>query len=380
MNIGQPLKIKVIDTEQGFLDLKADWENLENHVQDLTIFQTWVFQYYTWKIFENQSYLYILAMYNENNELVGCVPLGWQKQHIGPISFKSLSFACLKYVDFQNIIAHSGYQEEVVQQFTQWLVQNRKQWDDIELRLVREDFVLYSKRDTLIQTFGNDVSIISEGIAPFITIDESWDDFQSTLSGKRAKSVRYEIRNLFRQFESEYVHHSKGEELIKALVQFMDLHQKRIHQKYQLGAFPTPQIRQGFTNLIKALEQYDYIDIHTIQSSEKTIAAIGTFTHKNKVSYFQGGFDPDYFKLSPGKVVLALRITEAIQQKKNEFDFLVGDEDYKFAWSTGQREIFKIHIKTGSWKQGFYSQMNDFKARLEQSIRFRKLYFKLTGK
>ena len=374
------MKIQEINTEAEFLSLQGPWQALEPHVKDLTIFQTWVFQFHCWRIFKDRVTPTVLLFKNQDDELLAIAPLGSRSEKTGPFSFNVLGFCCVKYCDFQNIIVRTGHQEAVMDAFAEWLDENRSRWDHIELRLVREDFILWQWRERLQSKSNDRLTFIEEGIAPFITIQPDWNDFQNALSGKRAKAIRYEIRNLFRQFEGEFKRYDAGEGLYKALRQFMDLHQKRIRQKYQLGAFPTQEIREGFTGLIKALEAYKYISIHTIESPGQTIAAIGTFEKDGVISYFQGGFDPDYQRISPGKVVLALRITSAVQNKDSEFDFLFGDEDYKFSWSTGQRHIHAIHIRTGSSKQAWYIRLGRLQSRMQESQRLRALYFKLTGK
>jgi len=135
-------------------------------------------------------------------------------------------------------------------------------------------------------------------------------------------------------------------------------------------------VRCGFQNLVRKLEKNGYIAIHLIHSEEKTIAAIGTFTFHKKILYFQAGFDPDYYRFSPGTVLFAQCISDAIADKADEFDFLFGDEEFKFAWSTVHRLISQIDIKTGSLPGFIYTLFLAFQSRLLQSDRFRALYFK----
>jgi len=371
------MTISVINIEQDFFKLQKEWEELEKHANNLTIFQTWVFQYYTWRIFADKVRLNLILVREKTGRLIGCAPLGTRIQKVGPVKLKLLGFCCIKYCDFQNFIVHADYETQVFSALAEWFRNNRKQWDMIQFKLLREDFAIIDKKSLFIEKMQDSIKIENIGQAPYISIQENWTNFQDALSSKRAKSVRYEVKNLFRQFDGEFKGFDKGSELENALTQMMDLHQKRIRQKHQLGAFATEQVRKGFRELVHELEKKGYITIHTIAAKEQTIAAIGSFVFDKKISYFQGGFDPEYFRLSPGKVVLALRVTEAIEKKVKEFDFLFGDEDYKFAWSTGQRQIYQLEIKTGSPKRYIYKILQGLQNKFLQSKRMRALYFKL---
>ncbi|MBN2412335.1 GNAT family N-acetyltransferase [candidate division KSB1 bacterium] len=371
------MTLSVINNEQDFFKLEKEWEELEKHANNLTVFQTWIFQYYTWRIFADRVNLHIILVRDKDGRLVGCAPLGTRIQKAGAVKLKILSFCCIKYCDFQNFIVHADYEEQVFSALAGWFKDNRRQWDVIEFKLLRGDFTIIDKKSHFIEKLRDSIKVENIGQAPYITIQDDWRNFQNALSSKRAKSVRYEVKNLFRQFEGEYKGFHKGDELENALIQMMDLHQKRIRQKHQLGAFATEHVRKGFLRLVRELEKKGYIAIHTIASEKRTVAAIGTFIHNKKVLYFQGGFDPEYFRLSPGKVVLAMRITEAIEDNAQEFDFLFGDEDYKFAWSTGQRQIFQLEITTGSPKRLIYKLNQGIQNRLLQSERIRALYFRL---
>jgi len=366
-----------VDSENDFSLLKDEWEELEKKVPDLTVFQTWVFQFYTWRIFAEQVHPYLVLARNDKGVLVGCAPLGYRISKIGPVAIKQLGFCCIKYCDFQNFIVHQDYQDAVLPAFAEWLLVQRKNWHVIRLKLLREDFTLLTTPELFINKLRDYIRFHKTGMAPFIAIDKSWTDFQNALSGKRAKAVRYEVKNLYRYFPGEFQGYTTGPELERALLSLMDLHQKRIRQKHQLGAFASNSVRCGFQKLVSELEKRGYIAIHTISSNDKTIAAIGTFTFRNKVLYFQGGFDTDWFRYSPGKVVLAQRISDAITAGAEEFDFLFGDEDYKFAWATGQRKIVELELKTGSLRGFVLQTIMIIQNRLLQSERIRAWYFKL---
>jgi CelD/BcsL family acetyltransferase involved in cellulose biosynthesis len=69
------------------------------------------------------------------------------------------------------------------------------------------------------------------------------------------------------------------------------------------------------------------------------------FLHARRAYYYLGGFDPEAAKVSPGTLVVAHAIEEAIREGACEFDFLRGQEPYKYKWGAHDRPCFRRVIR-----------------------------------
>jgi CelD/BcsL family acetyltransferase involved in cellulose biosynthesis len=371
------MTVSVVDTDEGFRALQPQWQNLVEHDRTATIFQTWTFQYFTWRIFAERVRLQILLVRDDAGELLGCAPLGIQQRKIGPVTVRILGFACIKYSDYSGFVVRDGRESEVLPAVADWIGRNRGLWDVVLFKPVREDFRMLAFPELFLARLPKTAQKEQFTTAPYLAFDGSWQSYQDALSGKRAKAVRYEVRNLFRHFDGDYAGVKKGQELMTALDDLMVLHQKRIREKYQLGAFADETVRTRFRDLVSALSEEGRVEIHTIRSEERTIAAIGTFVFRSVVSYFQGGFDPEFNRFSPGKVIQALRITESIEKGAELFDFLCGDESYKSMWSNGRWPVYAITVKTRGWRSALYRISRALENRVLSSQKARALYFRL---
>ncbi|RUX44983.1 GNAT family N-acetyltransferase, partial [Mesorhizobium sp. M7A.F.Ca.CA.002.09.1.1] len=52
---------------------------------------------------------------------------------------------------------------------------------------------------------------------------------------------------------------------------------------------------------------------------------------------YLGGFDPAYAEESPGAILIGHAIVESIREDAREFDFLRGQEAYKYGWGAADR-------------------------------------------
>ena len=78
----------------------------------------------------------------------------------------------------------------------------------------------------------------------------------------------------------------------------------------------------------------------------KPIAATGMFIdHQKKRAYgYMTGYNSEYSKLSPGRVMMAYSIKKAINHQFQIYDFLRGEEDYKFSFF-GAKKYFNMRCQ-----------------------------------
>lgn len=77
--------------------------------------------------------------------------------------------------------------------------------------------------------------------------------------------------------------------------------------------------------------------MYAMRVNDRVIAIIYGFAHLATVYDYLGGYDPSLEKLSPGTVIVAHAIEQAVRDGAKTFDFLRGAEDYKYAWGATDR-------------------------------------------
>ncbi len=364
-----------VTADSQFVGLRDEWTDLVESDGHATIFQTWDFQYHAWRIYADSVSPSILLVRDEAGELIGCAPLGTNVLRVGPLSVRVLGFICPKFCDYNNFILRRGREEEALAALARWFRENLHRWDVVLLKPVREDSWLVTCRDQLLAEIGRPYRVDECSIAPYLRLDAGWPSYEGALSASRARSTRHKVSKLFRRFDGHFQQAMNGQ-LDEAIDRFMGLHQKQWRDRAQMGAFAQPRVQEGMRDLIKELSARGLAKLHAISSSERTIASLCTFEFRGTVSYFQGGYDPDYGHLSPGTVMHALRITEALNEGAQEYDFLYGAEPYKFAWANGQRRLYSIEVVTGSWRRHLYHRWHQLRDRLSQSRLAQDLYLR----
>jgi len=93
------------------------------------------------------------------------------------------------------------------------------------------------------------------------------------------------------------------------------------------------------------LLSYGALRMYALRVRDQFIAAFYGFRQGDRTYYYLSGFDPDFRQYSPGALLVAHAITEAIRERAKEFDFLRGREDYKYRWGAVDQIIYRKRLR-----------------------------------
>ena len=79
-------------------------------------------------------------------------------------------------------------------------------------------------------------------------------------------------------------------------------------------------------------------------SGRAPIAAFLCLEYGGTVGLYNSGFDPTRARLAPGIVLLAHVIRDAIERGFAIFDFLRGEEPYKYAFGPAPTDLFNVRV------------------------------------
>jgi len=107
----------------------------------------------------------------------------------------------------------------------------------------------------------------------------------------------------------------------------------------------TKKMEMFFRDLIiEMLEQklllYSYLKI-----DNKTVACSISFLYENIRFLYNSGFDPSYNSFSSGLLNHAFAIKRSIEHKVKVFDFMRGDERYKYDLGASDKLLYTFQIE-----------------------------------
>ena len=183
-----------------------------------------------------------------------------------------------------------------------------------------------------------------EAVCPVVTFEPGMD-FEAYL-GTLDKKERHEVRRKRRRAEAAgEVRLERSTDPVGDLDAFVDLHQKRWGAE---GLFPLTaggdQSRTLVRRLFELLGGDGTVQLHFLAVGGRRIAAGVWFEDADAWYLYNAGVDPEARELSPGVLLSALAIEAAIVAGRRRFDYLRGDEPYKYQWGAVDEPIQRLLV------------------------------------
>jgi len=341
------LSVHSYHDQAGFDVLAGEWNDLLHRSAADTIFLTLEFQRTWWQRL-GQGEPLILAV-RDGEELVGIAPLFAVANPHGQRVLATVG--CTEVADYLDWIVARGREEPVYAALVDYLAGQSFPparggvggWDALDLCNIHQDSPTLALLPALAQARGWTVSISKDDVCPIVGLPKTWEEYLQMLDGKQ----RHEMRRKLRRAEAEpalrwYV--VGAEHDLKAEVEgFLTLMAASTPDK---AAFLTPQMRDFFHCLAHVAYDAGWLQLAFLEIEGRKAAAYFNFIYNNRVMVYNSGLDWAVFpQLSAGIVLIAYCIRQAIERGHEVFDFMQGDERYKYDLGGRDVEVRRLVVR-----------------------------------
>ncbi len=172
-------------------------------------------------------------------------------------------------------------------------------------------------------------------------------DFEAYLAGIEKKQ-RHEIRRKMRRAaESEVPVHFYILEDASALESEMEAFFQLMAQDSNKAGFLKPAMREHMSAIIRSAFSQGYLWLAFLTVDGVKAAAALNFDYKNKLWGYNSGVSHDFLELSPGWVLLSHQLQWACEHGRYEFDFMRGDEEYKYRFGGVNKYVMRAILTLG---------------------------------
>lgn len=174
--------------------------------------------------------------------------------------------------------------------------------------------------------------------APCVTIAlDAWRARPSAAGPERIVTDLRRCRRRAEELGTLRVELASTFDLSDALEALFRLHARRWRAVGQEGVLNGTELHAFHREIAAQFSQRKWLRLYRLFLGGRLIAASYGFFLRSRAYYYIAGFDPEFAKFSPGKMLLYHFISEAAAGDAIEFDFLRGVEEYKFRWGGKSR-------------------------------------------
>jgi tetratricopeptide (TPR) repeat protein len=351
------MHIDVIDTLEGFNRIKGDWDAVYAGDPDAEFFLSW-----TWisnYLDQVNSPWFVLAVKPSRgaSAYVAFLPLRLRTKLRKGDDFhfyNEINMAGHHAADYTGLICNPAYEDRAVPALGRYL--NKLNWTRLHLDNLyaserRTQLLLKlfpSKRfDTTEREVIDTTDNINHSICPRVTLPADWDTYLTT---KLGSNTRQKVRRFLRKIEESdefRITHADPDTIerdIKILLRFWEL--KWAPRKGNR----IPALLRFNSTILSRCFASGSLFLPVLWKGETPLAALATLVDpvKRSLLFYIGARDETFNNPPPGFILHAHSIRCAIINGFATYDFLRGNEPYKYAFGPDERRLRCLRVTTKS--------------------------------
>jgi len=321
----------ILNSEKNLSEIGDIWQKIWIQLSPKYPFLCWVWQKTWWDIFP-QGKLLIYVLY-EDDKAVGFALFKKNENILSWASGEEVS-------DYLDLVCQDKYKETFWEQIFDRL--KRDNISSVVLRNLPEKSISRKILIDLAYKYKLSATEEKEDVVPKIVLPKKFESYLESLSRKN----RHELRRKARRFENEAVnwqlvktslknHHTDCQSFFEFFRQ--DGTEKR--------KFLTKPMEDFICQGTFELQKFGLLDLSSLVVNKEILAQTLAFSVDKTYFLYNMVVNPKFYHLSPGIIINKLLIEESINKGREVYDFMQGNERYKYQFGAEDEFVYKITIK-----------------------------------
>lgn len=320
-------EIDLIRTETAFQALADEWRALYQRSLPCNPFLSYEWTRLCWTNLCGGAQPFVLTARREG-KLVAVAPLRLERS----LGFRVLRFigdGRSDYLGFLRDADAPGAESALLEA----LSTHRQEWDLAVLRQLCETYSTLTTAVRPKKLCGREV----EGtVAPYLSFEGDWSSLCASGPGwlKRMEKAARKFAK-----EGGLVERYEGSEALLHLNEVAEVERHSWKTRQGVARFQPGEGQNILHEALSTLGSRGEMELWIARMDDRPVAFELNFLTPQRIMLYQGAFNEEYRKLSPGGVLDLLSIRRAWEQGVREYDFMAGNEAYKQERTNATRSL-----------------------------------------
>lgn len=320
----------------SFDQIRAQWQELLGRSSVNNLYITPVWQELWWSAFQNGRSLAGFYLTDAAGEVTAIASLSRAEDQYSLLG-NSDTF------DYNDFIVAAGAEEIFYPALLDTISANGA--TRLDLYSISEESPTLAILPDLARANGYAVNVAEEDVAPRIELADTWDDYLAGLSKKDRHELRRKLRRLDAQGNWRWYCVSDPSEAGKRMDTFVDLMRRSDPAKAE---FLTEEREAFFRRMVEATASEGMLRLFFMEMDDLPVASSLCFDYDGVRMLYNSGHDPEYRYYSVGLLLHSLCLRDALEKGYRYFDFLRGNEPYKYRLGGTDRQLYRISLEPTS--------------------------------
>jgi CelD/BcsL family acetyltransferase involved in cellulose biosynthesis len=254
----------------------------------------------------------------------------------------ALTFIGIGNSDYLDVLVDPDFIELSSDRIQEYLSTPSANWNEVHFEPLRSESNLVARwrvgRDLEMRS-----SITQLEYCPVLKLGEM-ASFSKAIPHRQFENWRYYLRRAERLGTLEF-ELAGPENWRDSLSSLLRLHSIRWNARGAAGVLAEGAVRQFHWAAAEGMLKLGILRLYVLRLNSRPISALYGFQHRKRFYFYLGGFDPEFSTLSPGTLLLGHAISQAIRERATEFDFLRGQERYKYLWGAKDTACHRLTVR-----------------------------------
>jgi|GEM_PF-2067553 len=362
------IQVRWISEPAEWKQLKSFWSELLSNSSADAIFLCWDWLDTWLEVYGDGGTWVILTATGRDGVLIGVAPMMLDRgTGLGGKWLRRLLMIGQKAdtaSEFLDWILRKGFEQPATNALCQFIFSNLADlWDILLFNSMRADSAMIPMlvaEGTCRKCFP---SVTKTTTAPYVTLAPTWDAFLNQQRGK----FRQRWNKFHRDHSVTIRLAGRDMSVADGMAKIRQLNESRWGHRRQ--SFLSERYIRFHDRVAERLHKSGHLLLIFIEADGEIVAGRYDFAYEGKGWSFQGGWLPEWEKLSIGKMMLTQVMRWCIEHGLKEYDFLGGSASYKNEWSDGERAMVSIQAANPASIPGrLYLCLKDIRDRLRSNL------------
>jgi len=244
--------------------------------------------------------------------------------------------------DYNDFLVPRGQEEVFYRELVEHL--GSLEWHTLELYSLNHSSPTLGLFPDIARGKGYRVEVVQDEVCPGKALPKTWDEYVNSLSKKNRHELRRKLRRLDTAPGVKWYALRSPEEIEGAMDDFFSLLKMSRETKHR---FLTPERERFFRGIGREMGDLDVMRLYFMEVEGKRVASALCFDYGASRFLYNSGYNQDYGFYSVGLLLKAFTVKDAIEEGKDYYDFLRGNEPYKYDLGGEDKPLYTMTVTRG---------------------------------
>ena len=338
--------VDLVSDKTAFLALEREWNDAVDRAAIAHPFvrHEWVRTW--WDAFGDTQQLNILVV-RHAARVCAIAPLMFERAQMYGMPVRRLRFLQNDHTPRTDVIV-ADHVEDSYRALWHAMLDGGPRWDVLQLSQIPSESSSRERLGQLAMAARRQTGVWPSGAAPYLQLTSNWNDYLTSLGSKFRQNLRNRLGRLS-QFGEPTLEVLAAPDAIRAGREDA----QRLEDSGWKGAQGTAigsdgAVQRFYTLLTERANECPWLRLLFLSVGGRRIATSYAAVYANKLFLLKTGYDPEFAKCSPFKLLTYFALQRAFDQGYTEFDFLGDTEPWKLEWTSTTRPHEWLFVFAGT--------------------------------